>query len=174
MHTSQILVPQQKLLVYRTGDVGQKSYPSAVPHADLSYSVASRLNIFTVRAKLHELSNQREADARLRWFNGDSHQLRLPLLLRTPPIIQSRDCDAALGAIRAPRHSAFRKSLNDFANLFLAPHPAIFNGVFYIFKTGSLDAYGPHRHKLPDGYRITSTPILGGLHHEYGLEKEAA
>ena len=33
---------------------------------------------------------------------------------------------------------------------------------------------GPHRHKLPIGYRITSTPVLGGLHHEYGLKKEAA
>ena len=33
---------------------------------------------------------------------------------------------------------------------------------------------GPHRHKLPVGYRAISTPILGGLHHEYGLEKEAA
>lgn len=33
---------------------------------------------------------------------------------------------------------------------------------------------GLHRHKLPIGYRVTSTPILGGLHHEYGLEKEAA
>jgi putative transposase len=33
---------------------------------------------------------------------------------------------------------------------------------------------GPHRHKLPTGHRVTSTPVLGGLHHEYGLEKEAA
>jgi transposase InsO family protein len=33
---------------------------------------------------------------------------------------------------------------------------------------------GPHRHKLPFGYRVTSKPVLGGLHHEYGLEKEAA
>jgi hypothetical protein len=33
---------------------------------------------------------------------------------------------------------------------------------------------GPHRHKLPDGYRVTSTPVLGGLHHEYWLEKKAA
>jgi len=33
---------------------------------------------------------------------------------------------------------------------------------------------GPHRHKLPFGYRVISTPILGGLHHEYGLKKKAA
>ena len=31
-----------------------------------------------------------------------------------------------------------------------------------------------HRHKLPGGYRVVSKAILGGLHHEYGLEKEAA
>jgi transposase InsO family protein len=33
---------------------------------------------------------------------------------------------------------------------------------------------GPHRHKLPAGYRVKSTPVLSGLHHEYRLEKEAA
>lgn len=32
---------------------------------------------------------------------------------------------------------------------------------------------GVHRHRLPDGYRVVKKPILGGLHHEYGL-KEAA
>ena len=31
-----------------------------------------------------------------------------------------------------------------------------------------------HRHKLPVGHRVVSKAILGGLHHEYGLGKEAA
>jgi transposase InsO family protein len=31
-----------------------------------------------------------------------------------------------------------------------------------------------HRHKLPADHRVMSTPILGGLHHEYWLEKEVA
>jgi hypothetical protein len=32
----------------------------------------------------------------------------------------------------------------------------------------------PHRHKIPAGYRVKSTLVLGGLHHEYGFKKEAA
>ena len=31
-----------------------------------------------------------------------------------------------------------------------------------------------HRHKLPAGYRIAKRSVLGGLHHEYRLVKEAA
>jgi putative transposase len=30
------------------------------------------------------------------------------------------------------------------------------------------------RHELPVGFRLKSTPVLGGLHHQYGLGKEAA
>lgn len=32
----------------------------------------------------------------------------------------------------------------------------------------------PHRNMLPAGYCVASKPVLGGLHHEYRLEKEAA
>ena len=31
-----------------------------------------------------------------------------------------------------------------------------------------------HRHKLPKGYCVGANSVLGGLHHEYSLEKEAA
>jgi len=33
---------------------------------------------------------------------------------------------------------------------------------------------GPHRHRLPSGYRVAKTPVLGGLHHQYRLEKDVA
>ena len=31
-----------------------------------------------------------------------------------------------------------------------------------------------HRHKMPPGYRVVKTSVLGGLHHEYRLVKDAA
>ena len=31
-----------------------------------------------------------------------------------------------------------------------------------------------HRHELPKDYRVVSKSLLGGLHHEYRLEKELA
>jgi transposase InsO family protein len=31
-----------------------------------------------------------------------------------------------------------------------------------------------HRHRIPEPLRVVGCPILGGLHHEYGLEENAA
>jgi len=31
----------------------------------------------------------------------------------------------------------------------------------------------PDPHPLPDGVKVVSTPILGGLHHTYRIEKAA-
>ena len=31
-----------------------------------------------------------------------------------------------------------------------------------------------HRHKLPTSFRVAKTSVLGGLHHEYCLVKQAA
>jgi transposase InsO family protein len=33
---------------------------------------------------------------------------------------------------------------------------------------------GHHRHELPNGYQVAKTSVLGGLHHEYRLEKNVA
>ena len=35
-------------------------------------------------------------------------------------------------------------------------------------------ARGRHGHKLPPGYRVAKNSVLGGLHHDYRLEEEAA
>lgn len=32
----------------------------------------------------------------------------------------------------------------------------------------------PHRHQIPPDHKVRRTTILGGLHHEYWLEEEAA
>jgi hypothetical protein len=36
------------------------------------------------------------------------------------------------------------------------------------------DKIGDSGHRLPTGHRVAATAILGGLHHEYRLEKKAA
>jgi putative transposase len=52
------------------------------------------------------------------------------------------------------------------------PHSALGPGIPEP-NQDSVPASG-HRHMLPTGYGVKSTPVLGGLHHEYRLEKEAA
>jgi len=51
------------------------------------------------------------------------------------------------------------------------PHSALGPG----FPQPALSDFpdGGHRHKLPAGHRVMRTSVLGGLHHEYSLVKEA-
>jgi transposase InsO family protein len=52
------------------------------------------------------------------------------------------------------------------------PHSALGPGFPDPSQTDVPDS--DHRHKLPAGYRIVKTSVLGGLHHEYSLAKDAA
>ncbi len=52
------------------------------------------------------------------------------------------------------------------------PHSALGPGIPEP-PQASVPASG-HRHRLPTGHRVKSASVLGGLHHEYSLEKEAA
>ena len=59
--------------------------------------------------------------------------------------------------------------------------PSIFNRVFACLDSGAFedairtdDLASPHGHKLPIGYGVASTPVLGGLPHKCRLESEAA
>jgi hypothetical protein len=85
--------------------------------------------------------HQREAGGRIRLLYGDLHQPRLLLPVRTPPVIERRHRHAVVDTKLAPRHPAFRESLNDSANLFLASRPAILSEVFRPLKMDSSDAY---------------------------------
>jgi hypothetical protein len=58
-------------------------------------------------------------------------------------------------------------------NLYLRKQFALFQErkVSHAGRTLGRVPPNPHRHSLPVGYRMVN--VLGGLHHEYGLAKEA-
>jgi transposase InsO family protein len=91
-------------------------------------------------------------------------------------------CERVIGTIRREcldfiipmnqRH--LRSTVREFVTYYNRgrPHSSLGPGIPEPLQASVPDAV--HRHKLPVGYRISSKSILGGLHHDYRLEKEAA
>lgn len=71
------------------------------------------------------------------------------------------------------RVSPFVKAL-PCADLELATHTHCSLGPGTPESTQSEVPESDHRHKMPPGYGVVKTSVLGGLHHEYHLVKEAA
>jgi putative transposase len=53
------------------------------------------------------------------------------------------------------------------------PHMALGPGIPQPPMLLPVPLHGP-RHRLPAHFRVVTRPILGGLHHEYGLKSQAA
>jgi transposase InsO family protein len=104
--------------------------------------------------------------------------------LRTPVRTPTANafCERVIGTIRREcldfiipineRH--LRATVREFVTFYNRgrPHSSLGPGIPEPIQASAPDAV--HRHKLPVGYRISSKSILGGLHHDYRLEKEAA
>jgi transposase InsO family protein len=91
-------------------------------------------------------------------------------------------CERLIGTIRREcldylipineRH--LRRILKEFVGYYNRgrPHASLGPGIPEPIQA-NVPASG-HRHRLPAGYRVTSRPVLGGLHHDCRLEKEVA
>jgi putative transposase len=105
-------------------------------------------------------------------------------VIRTPVQAPTANafCERLIGTIRREcldyliplneRH--LRLTLREFAAFYNRgrPHSALGPGTPEPIQP-SVPASG-HRHRPPVGHRISSKPVLGGLHHDYRLEKEVA
>jgi transposase InsO family protein len=105
-------------------------------------------------------------------------------VLRTPvrsPMANAY-CERVIGTIRREcldyliplnaRH--LRRVLSEFATHYNRgrPHTALGPGLPEPAQAPL--PVGGHRHRLPNGYGVVRTPVLGGLHHEYRLEEDVA
>ena len=104
----------------------------------------------------------RPTAARSPWQNGYAERLIGSI---------RRECLDYLNPF-SERH--LRLTLRDFVGYYNRgrPHSSLGPGIPEPIQP-SVPASG-QRHMLPLGFRITKTPVLGGLHHDYRLEKEAA
>ncbi len=106
-------------------------------------------------------------------------------VLKTPPQAPQANsfCERIIGTIRrecldhlivlSERH--LRRILRRYATHYnhARPHMSLGPGIPDP-PEGLPVEVDPERHALPEGCRVVSTPVLGGLHHEYRLEKTAA
>ena len=81
-------------------------------------------------------------------------------------LIQRRDPDVVLVAIRPPRHPTFGKTSDDIPNFLLASHSVIFGGITRAIKMGSPDAYAATAYMTdhPDRGRVRSPTLVGIVH----------
>ena len=105
-------------------------------------------------------------------------------VLKSPPHSPKANafCERLIGAIRrecldfliplSERH--LRTTVKEFVSHYNKGRPHSSLGPGIPEPPQATTPAGPHRHKLPDGYRVIAKPVLGGLHHEYGLKQEAA
>jgi putative transposase len=129
------------------------------------------ISITTVTA-----SSQSEVDAALKGFG--LRVLKTPV--RSP--MANAYCQRVIGSIRREcldyliplneRH--LKRILREFITHYNCgrPHSALGAG-FPEPIQATVPASG-HRHRLPPGHRVAQTPVLGGLHHGYRLEKDVA
>ena len=121
-------------------------------------------------------SSQSEVDAALKGFG--LRVLKTPV--RSP--MANAYCQRVIGSIRREcldyliplneRH--LKRILREFITHYNCgrPHSALGAG-FPEPIQATVPASG-HRHRLPPGHRVAQTPVPGGLHHEYRLEKDVA
>lgn len=105
-------------------------------------------------------------------------------VLKTPPQAPQANafCERLIGTVRRecldyliPFHERHLKTiLREFVTHYNRGRPHSSLGPGIPESPQAQVPAGPHHHKLPTGYSVTSIPVLGGLHHEYGLKKEAA
>jgi transposase InsO family protein len=118
----------------------------------------------------------RSVDLALRDFG--IRALRTPV--RTPTA--NAFCERVIGTIRREcldfiipineRH--LRSTVREFVSYYNRGRPHSSSGPGIPEPIQASAPVAVHRHKLPVGYRISSESILGGLHHDYRREKEAA
>jgi putative transposase len=107
------------------------------------------------------------------------------LVLKTPPYCPQANaiCERVLGTLRREAldfvipltENHLRQMLRDWVAHYNQgrPHMSLGPGIPQPSVSLPIPLHGP-RHRLPAHFRVVTRPILGGLHHEYGLKPQAA